>query len=208
MRNSMLNTVRILGSAALIALLPASLQAGGVTDGRAGPVVMTDDMLNHAMTSLNDFLQAKYAQDDALAALDETPANDFAVIASATGETPLDRELEELGSFGWTVSGGRSLDLHLASFNDEVLGREDSLFIRIARSETGKAMTFDQAAADYKSDYLERGRIFDDPSLNAELLALSDSMREFDNRLAKIARAVPEVTGTSFERYTDALALY
>ncbi len=208
MRKSIVNTICIIGTAAAMALFPTTLVAGGVTDGRTGPAVMNDHLLDHALVSLNDFLQVKYAQDDLLGSLDTVPNRDFRTVAIASAETPFDSQEAELGPFGWTVTGGTTLDFHLASFNEEVLGRRDSLFVRIARAETGKAMTFDQAAADYKSDTRDGGRIHDDPSLNAEVLALSNSLREFDNRFARISQTVPEVTGTSFERYMDALALY
>ncbi len=160
------------------------------------------------MTDLNDYLQAKYAQEEMLANLDAAPQSDFVTIAAAVSTAPMDAPSSEAGAFGWQITGGNSLDLHLAAFNEEVLGRGDDLFIRIAKVETGKAIDFRDVASDVYAGQAFDGRIMNDPTLEAELKALHRGLAEFEARAERLGQAVPAVTDDSFDRYIESLRLF
>ncbi len=198
-----------LGIAATLTAAPLHATAQGMlSDGWTGPVEMTGHTLDHAMTALNEFVMAKQVQSDMMATLDAAPGGDFAEIAVASAITPFERAAPERTEFGWPIDGGKTLDAHLVAFNDDLAERGDDLFLRIARAEADKSLDFGMVAADVTRSPSDAGRIYDDVTLDGEMLALRDGMREFDDRLARLSRSVPEVTGTSFERYVESLALF
>ncbi|MBW6419082.1 hypothetical protein [Celeribacter sp. PS-C1] len=191
-----------------LALAPALAGAQSMlTDGRTGPVEMNGHALDHAMMALNDFVSAKQAQSDIMDTLD-MPPNDFAEVALASGTHPLAQEEATRSSFGWPISGGASLDTHLVAFNQDLAERGDDLFLRIAAAEASSNLDFGTVASDVAHSAYDAGRIHDDRTLNDEMVALRDGMREFDDRLSRLSRSVPEVTGTSFERYVESLSLF
>ena len=201
-----ISSLTILG--ALVALAPAASLAGGWSDGRTGPVEITGHAIDDAMTALNDFIQAKNAQANMMASLDVVPGPDFETVASAVSAAPFDRAAPNASEFGWTINGGSALDVHLAAFNDDLKTRGQDLFIRIATAETAKGMDFASVASDVYSGFDGGGRVRDDVTLNAEMQDLLEGMRQFDDRAARVSQAVPQVSGTSFDRYIEALQLF
>jgi len=202
------SALRTAGIISVFSLVPLAAIAGGKMDGRTGPATFTGHDLDHAMTDMNDFLKERYIHDDMLAGLDVAPQADFQTVAVAVSTAPFERTAPELGSFGHLIGDGGSLDLQLASFNEEVLGRGDDLFVRIARSEAGKVPGFGTVAADVFTGPTFGGMIHDDPTLDGEMAALSIGMRAFDIREQDLTRAVPQVDGTSFDRYVESLRLF
>lgn len=89
-------------------------QASG--DGRVGPHDFGDAALDAAMAALNDHLQAKYAQDDMLAALAADRSRGFVEVART--HAPDDT------SFGDPIAGDASLDAHLAALGERLRGAE------------------------------------------------------------------------------------
>ncbi|MCA0042745.1 hypothetical protein [Celeribacter litoreus] len=198
-----------LGTAVTLIAAPIGATAQGVlTDGWTGPVAMDGHTLDHAMAALNEFVATKQAQSDMMASLHEAPSGDFAEVALASARTPLDRSEFELNSFGWPISGGMSLDQHLVAFNEDMSERGDSLFLKIARAEADTNLDFGTVASDVHLGAIDGGRIYDDVTLDQEMISLREGMREFDDRLSRLSRSVPDVTGTSFDRYVESLALF
>lgn len=189
-------------------------------DGRIGPLVVNDEVLNGALKAMNGFLQARYQQDDMMAALHEPAQGDFAEIAAMIADAPA-HQLEAVAqAFGLPIAGGRDLDRHLAAFNTDVLMRGEDLFTRLARAESAKASEFNQVAASLEgfnvlqdavsseqqlSDF--GPRVNNDATLNAQMRDLAVILNEFDSRDQIIAHAVPAITGETFDRYMMALAI-
>ena len=197
----------LLGIAALTmvhSIIPAT---AGDLDGRTGPTTMKGAQLDIALMRLNTHLQARYVQDEMLAHLDVVPAQDFATVAAATVQSPLDARVSEKGEFGFAVSDGASLVLHLASFNEERVTRGDDLFIRIVRFEAGKTPGFESIARDNFAGF-SGGPIMDDRTLNAGMAALAKGMREFEARTARLEQSIQAITDRSFDDYTNALLLF
>ncbi len=195
----------------LLALSGAALaQASG--DGRLGPHTFNDAALDQSLAALNLHLQARYANDDMMLALNETPpAADFVAVASAVGDAPELRPVSGSAGFGIPISDGGSLNLHLASFNDEVLSRPDDLFVRVAvAAAEGVTLGFGDVAdirtAAAAPEFATP--VFDDPTLDSYTAALHDQMFAFFDREARLSQAVPGVTGNSFDLYSQSLTLY
>lgn len=202
------SAVSLCALCASLAAAPSILNADGRDAGRHGPIVFRGADLDSAMVSLSDFIRRHDAQYEMLAQLDAVPSQDFRTVASAVATTPFDRDRPDSLEFGWAVTDGASLDLHLAAFNDEVLGRGDDLFIRIATAEAAKTMDFGTVASDVYSGLSVNGRVRDDPTLDNEMQALASGMRQFEDRSTQISRAVPATTDTSFDRYVESLRLF
>lgn len=198
----------LISNSRLISMIAATLAATAVSageDGRTGPTPFTGPALDEALADMNTHLQSRYAQYDMLANLDAAPAQDFVVVAQATAETPLEIPEAEVTGFGVAIGGGQSLDLHLAAFNDDLQSQGSDLFLRVVRAEV---TNFENIASDVKSGPSEfRGRVRDDPSLDARMSDLSLGLREFNQREERLNPAQPAVTGASFDQYGDSLKL-
>ncbi len=196
-------------AAAAAALAPAAGIAGGMIDGRTGPTTITGHDIDHAMEALSGFVAAKYAESDLLDRLETAPSADFRTVAVATATVPFERAEPAASSFGWPISGDKSLDVQLASFQEDVMGRGEDLFVRIAMVEAGKLQDFAAIASDvYGGTDSFEGRVMDDPTLDGEMAALAVGLQRFDNRDALLTRSVPAVSTTSFDVYARSLALY
>lgn len=197
-------------AAAICTASAAFSQASG--DGRQGPRVFNDTALDESLHAMNDFLQARYTADDIFASLHSTaPKQEFATVARAVGDAPEFRARHATGGFGPSISGGASLDVHLASFNDEVISRDDPVFVRIARAAGGTSVDFAEAGAvpPVSGDILAFGpEVQDDATLNDTMLALGDHLLEHRTRELELSVAEEATTGTSFDLYGEALKLF
>ena len=125
--------------------------------------------------------------DDIFASLHaDPPGQEFVAVASAVSHVPEFRAADTRKGFGPEITGGSSLDLHLASFNEEVIGRDDPVFMRIARAAGGTSIDFAEVGAvpPVPGDALVFGpAVHDDATLNGQMFALEDSDgRAFDRR--------------------------
>ena len=188
----------------------AFAQASG--DGFQGPTVFNDNALNESLHAMNDFLAARYVADDIFASLHaDPPAQEFVAVASAVSHVPEFRANGTRQGFGPSISGGTSLDLHLASFNDEVIGREDPVFMRIARAAGGTSIDFAEVGAvpPVPGDALVFGPpVFDDATLNGQMFALNDLLTRHRERDFELSVAEQATTGASFDLYGEALKLF
>jgi hypothetical protein len=111
--------------------------------------------------------------------------------------------------FGPQIAGDRSLDVHLAAFHEEQL-RPQPLFMRIAAAAGTMELDFAEAGAVPPSG---PGSAFgpavrNDPTLNANLVALADRMLEQSVREATLFPDNAAISGTSFDDYARSLTLY
>jgi hypothetical protein len=167
--------------------------------------------LNESLFALNDFLQARQAGEDMLAALDEpSPQRDFATVARVVTDAPELAPVRVGYGFGPEVTDGRSLDLHLASFNDDLSLRGQALFVRVALAASGLDFADVAAIPPVPGEALAFGpAILDDGTLDEHMLALFDHMVEQHGRNVVLSAAAPEATtGSSFDRYGESLKLY
>lgn len=186
-------------------------QASG--DGWQGPWVFNDAALNESLVAMNDFLQARYASDDIIASLHEPPQErDFATVAVAVGNAPALDSLRIGTGFGPSVADGRSLDLHLASFNTDLDRRGEELFVRVARAAGGTGLDFAEVAGvpPVLGNELAFGpEIWSDVTLDEHMLALFDHLIEQGSRNAMLSIVERSAdTGSSFDRYGEALKLF
>lgn len=211
----------LLGGGAIIYFMiqPVPIAAQATGDGWQGPHVFNGRVLDESLIALNVDLQARYAYEDAVAALYPEPATDFVAVASAVSNVPeMAIRMADAG-FGIPVSDDRTLMDSLMVFNTDVATRGDDLFLQIAFAESGKAMTFDEVAqitATHPEAELLLARlsgagafgaaISDDETLQTNLAGLADKIFEFEAREERLAFAVPAITGDSFDTYVIALA--
>lgn len=186
----------------------AVAQASG--DGRVGPRVFTDAVLNESLAALNGFLSDRYAHDDMMAALSAPPAKDFEATAIAVADVPYYRDDSGVSGFTGSINSGSALDLHLAAFNDERQGKGDSLFVQVARAAGGTSLDMREAGGlpPVAGDVLSFGPSVDgDRALEVNLDVLSEQMVDRavrDNQLSGDGA----VTGHSFDLYSEALRVF
>ena len=199
------------GALGIAAQSVAFAQASG--DGWQGPRVFSGGALDESLVAMNDFLRARYANDDIMASLQEPlRQGDFATVAVAVGDVPELASLQVYHGFGPAVADGGSLDLQLASFNADLEHRGEPLFVRVARAAGGTGLDFAEVAGvpPVPGDELAFGPdIWNDPTLDEHMLALFDHMVEQGTRNAMLS-VVDEAgdTGSSFDRYGESLTLY
>ena len=200
----------LVATAAICAGTGAFAQASG--DGFQGPVVFNDGALNESLHAMNDFLAARYVADDIFASLHtDPPGQEFVAVASAVSHVPEFRAADPRKGFGPGITGGSSLDLHLASFNEEVIGRDDPVFMRIARAAGGTSIDFAEVGAvpPVPGDALVFGpAVHDDATLNGQMFALNDLLTQHRERNLELSVAEQATTGASFDLYGKALNLF
>lgn len=206
---------------AVLSIFSNTVGAEARGDGRLGPLVFHDDVLNQSLAALNHLIQDKYSQEELLAGLSEPQAPDFATAALASGAVPDIEETPEVGAFGYLVSDGNSLDNGLSLFNTEVALRGTNLFIRIAQEATSKGEAFSMAAAgaivdgqlaQYRQEMADAGEGFGDPvnngrSLEMSVAAINQRIFDLELRENRLAAAVPAVDGSQFDRVMISMAI-
>ncbi|MCA8881979.1 MAG: hypothetical protein KDA73_18950 [Rhodobacteraceae bacterium] len=206
----LLSTTLATGTAIAILSFSGTAIAQANGDGRQGPSVFSDAVLDQSLSAMNDFLQARYRNDDMMADLHGgRPAADFEGIARAVAEAPDSGTFGTETAFGPQISGDRSLDVHLAAFHEEQR-RPQPLFMRIAAAAGTMDLDFAEAGAVPPSG---PGSAFgpairNDPTLNASLVALADQMIEQSVREATLFPDNAAISGTSFDDYARSLTLY
>lgn len=204
----------IFGAAQTLALALAAqgLSAQAMGDGRTGPMVFHDTVLDQSLHAMNDFLQARYAYDAMMASLHTpAPAKDFETVARIVADVP-ERAAPASGGFGTSIVGGQTLDLHLASFNDAREERGEPLFVRVARMAAGTLPDFADVAdipPGVPTDHgFGEGRVHDDPTLNDSMADLFDHMQWQATRDEALRARGSAIRDGSFDRYGDALTLF
>ena len=174
--------------------------------------MFNDGALNESLHAMNDFLAARYTADDIFASLhSDSPTREFVAVASAVSHVPEFRAIDTRKGFGPSISGGSSLDLHLAAFNEEVIGRDAPVFMRIARAAGGTGIDFAEVGAvpPAPGDALVFGpAVHDDATLNGQMLALNDLLGQHRDRNFELSVADQATTGASFDLYGKALTMF
>jgi hypothetical protein len=187
---------------------PVLAQASG--DGWLGPRVFDDTALDQSLQAMNGFLQARYASDDLMASLNGEPEQaDFVTVARTVSDVPELTGIRVESGFGPAVVDGRSLDLQLAAFSEDQLGRGEPLFVRIALTAGGLDFADVADVPPVRAEAAFGPEIWDDRTLDEHMLALFDQMLEHAERNAALSVASPDAsTGSSFDRYATSLTLY
>lgn len=199
-------SVLLAGVSVAVGLAGASL-AETRNDGREGPVTFSGAALDQALADLSGFIRDRNDADAQYAALYEPAPTDFqgtavALTAGMVGQTTL-------GGFDASIQDGRSLDLHLAAFNADLADRAEPVFLTIARDAAVGSIDMAAAGIARHSDTAAFGpAISSGETLEASLVALSDTMLERQRRDLQLAVSAGAVTGSSFDRYATTLQLY
>lgn len=208
--------------ATTLSTVPGGAVLGEVAgEGRLGPRVFTDNVLDQSLHVLNHRIQDKYDQETLLAELTESHAPDFAEAAVASASVPVLEESPETGAFGYLVSDDSTLTHGLVFFNAEVALRGNDLFIRVAAEATSKGEAFSMAAAgavvdeqlqQYRQEMAGPSEGFGDQvrngtSLEASVAALNQRLFDLEQRENRLAAAVPPVDGVSFDNVMVAIAI-
>ncbi|MEP2532046.1 hypothetical protein [Shimia sp.] len=192
-------------------VLATGVHAQATADGRTGPLVFNDEVLNQSLTAMNDFLQARYVSEDMIASLSAPAEPNFNRTVATVVSVPEYRSGVSLGEFLGQINGGEALDMHLAAFNDDIVQREIPLFERIAFTSGGT--NFDMREAGglpmVAGDQLAFGpKVSDGVTLQNNLDILSDNMRQHAARVDELSGNGNVITGSDFNLYTASLKLF
>jgi hypothetical protein len=208
------------GAAALTLTLATTAFSEASGDGRMGPKIVSGQAFDETIHALNDFIQERYVQDDMLAALTAPKSQDFATTAVATASVPeMPREAEN--AFGVAVIDDSSLNDSVDFLNKQMASRGHDLFIQVAEEATRKGLDFADVAKAVDTNnaldrYLEQlagaelefgERVWNDRSLDGQVAGVNSHIQDFAEREIMLAQAVPDVTGSSFERFAIAMLI-